>query len=97
MKYCTTANKNIGIKSSFMCSQVDSFTDEKSAATLLPVQSYKKCSIVPSSEETAKPRRDQREKDLFISHRPNVFFISILKNALFYAKGAFYIDLYGNI
>ena len=56
-----------GQNSSFMCSQVDSFTPEKGATRMLPpVQSYKKCRSVPPKVTAANPAACQRIDRCFI-------------------------------
>ena len=66
-RLCTIAKMNIGQKSSFMCSQVDSFTPENGAIhTACPSQSYKKCNNVPPSDVIAKPISCQSPIDRFI-------------------------------
>ena len=60
------AKMNIGQKSSFMCSQVDSFTPENGATIIDSfVQSYKKCKTVPTSDVTAKPMSCHKLIDFF--------------------------------
>lgn len=56
-----------GQNSSFICSQVDSLTPEKGATRMLPpVQSYKKCRIVPPKVTAANPAACQRIDRCFI-------------------------------
>jgi hypothetical protein len=63
----------MGQNSSFMCSQVDSFTPENGAIQAFPPsQSYKKCNTVPPSEVDANPISCQSPIDLFIKP-PSVF------------------------
>ena len=65
-KLSIIAKMNIGQKSNFICSHVDSFTPENGATSIdLPVQSYRKCKIVPASDVTAKPISCHKLIDFF--------------------------------
>ena len=87
-KLCTMAKRNIGQKSNFICSQVDSFTPEKGAIhTASPNQSYKKCRIVPPSDVTANPISCQSPIDLsFIIPPKTVLLNSIFERGEKYAQ-----------
>ena len=85
-KLSITAKRSIGQKSSFICSQVDSFTPENAATKSdFPVKSYKKCKTVPRSDVTPKPTSCQRPIDFFINFTPNAFYDSIFAQKSLYA------------
>ena len=79
---------NIGQKSSFMCSHVDSLTPENGATkTDSSSQSYKKCNNVPPNDVIAKPISCHNPIDFFIEPPINVFIKSIFKVGDIYTKG----------
>ena len=67
----SNAKKNIGKKSSFICSQVDSLTPEiRAMSGLCPSQSYKKWSRTPKIPVIINPSHCQRLMVFFIESMP---------------------------
>ena len=56
-----------GKNNSFICSNVDSFTPENGAASMLfPVASYRKCKRTPKREVSANPKIPNKKAERFI-------------------------------
>ena len=80
------ANVKQGIYKIFMCSQVDSFTADMGANINKLVQSYKKCSIVPKSDDNENPAKCQSEIFGFIILPLKLYKKSLCVKLYFYAS-----------